>query len=431
MKRILVFCWFYPPINSSEGLVSFKLLNTSQFEYDVFTQKAVETWSYGASMNFPDRGNVRPIYARSRTIAAWEQEAYRYFCAHRNEYDLIMTRSMPPEVHAVGLRIKRNYPWIQWIASFGDPIKTNPFYHMGYDMFPPFCLGNLQNRRKGLRFRLSPKRIAKDCLWHLRYPGTVRIRRRLIRIEDGTIALADRLVFNDSSELRLMTHTKRTRAKSVVIRHSYDESLFPAPAGELPTPRKKQRFVFVGQLNCIRRGEPLLRGIKALNDSVDDLAERAEFVFYGDMPESDMAYIVRNGLTGLVRYEKPVPYRESLRLMREADWVVHIDADTRAVTKENVFFAGKLADYFGAGTRILAVTMQRGDVVDTLRRAGALVLSYSADEIKEYLYLILYQGWQARMDRDFIKSFDARCVAAEFDRQVIGALQERKRVTGA
>ena len=79
MKRILVFCWFYPPINSSEGLVSFKLLNTSQFEYDVFTQKAVETWSYGASMNFPDRGNVRPIYARSRTIAAWEQEAYRYF----------------------------------------------------------------------------------------------------------------------------------------------------------------------------------------------------------------------------------------------------------------------------------------------------------------------------------------------------------------
>ena len=342
-----------------------------------------------------------------------------------------MTRSMPPEVHAVGLRIKRNYPRIQWIASFGDPIKTNPFITWVTICSRPSAWAICKTAARGLRFRLSPKRIAKDCLWHLRYPGTVRTRRRLIRIEDGTIALADRLVFNDSSELRLMTHTKRTRAKSVVIRHSYDESLFPAPAGELPTPRKKQRFVFVGQLNCIRRGEPLLRGIKALNDSVDDLAERAEFVFYGDMPESDMAYIVRNGLTGLVRYEKPVPYRESLRLMREADWVVHIDADTRAVTKENVFFAGKLADYFGAGTRILAVTMQRGDVVDTLRRAGALVLSYSADEIKEYLYLILYQGWQARMDRDFIKSFDARCVAAEFDRQVIGALQERKRVTGA
>lgn len=411
--------------------MSYKLLNTSRYEYDVFTQRSVETWSYGSSMGFRDRGNVRAIYARSTTIADWEQEAYRYFLAHREEYDLIMTRSMPPEVHAVGIRIKRHFPRVRWIASFGDPIKTNPFYHMGYDMFPPFSMGNLQNRRKGLGFRLSPERIARDCLWHLRYPGTARARRRLIRIEDSTIALADTLVFNDTSELRLMTRTKSARAKSVVIRHSYDESLFPEADSERAAPRTKQRFVFVGQLNPIRRGEPLLRGIKELNDSMEDLEERAEFVFYGDMPESDMAYIVRNGLTDLVRYEKPVSYRESLRLMRQADWVIHIDADTRAVTKENVFFAGKLADYFGAGTKVLAVTMQRGDVVDALRRAGALVLSYSAGEIKEYLYLILYQGWQTRMDRAYTEQYDARCVAAQFDRQVIGALADRKRGSGA
>ena len=428
MKRILVFSWFYPPINSSEGLVSFKLLNTSKFEYDVFTQKSVESWSYGSSMNFRNRPNVRSIYAQSTTIADWEQEAYRYFTAHRGEYDLIMTRSMPPEVHAVGIRIKKNFPTVQWIASFGDPIKNNPFYHIGYDLFPSCSMGNLQNRNKGLRFRFSPKRIAKDWLWHMRYPNTVRTRRRLIRIEDTTIALADRLVFNDSSELRLMTRTKSARAKSVVIRHSYDESLFPAPPQSETPPRKKQRFVFLGQLNFIRKGEPLLRGIKELRDSVDDLAERAEFIFYGDMPESDMAYIVRNGLTDVVRYEKPVPYRESLRIMRQADWVIHIDADTRAVTRENVFFAGKLADYFGAGTRILAVTMQQGDVVDALRRAGALVLSYSAGEIKEYLYLILYQGWDVRMNRDYTSRYDARHVAEEFDRVVIGSLENRKRV---
>ena len=429
MKRILVFSWFYPPINSSEGLVTFKLLGSSRFAYDVFTQKSVDTWSYGASMGFPDRGNVRAIYARSTTLADWEREAFRYFAAHRDEYDLIMTRSMPPEVHAVGLRIKKRYPGVGWIASFGDPIKSNPFYHLGYDLFPPFSMGNLRNRRKGLRFRFSLRRIARDCLWRLRCPGTVRTRRRLIRIEDGTIARADRLVFNDRSELRLMARTKAARAKSVLIRHSYDASLFPGLPSALP--RDKQRFVFVGQLNFIRKAEPLLRGIRELRDSVEDLAERAEFVFYGDMPESDMAYIVRNGLTELVRYEKPVSYRESLRLMREADWVVHIDADTSAVTEENVFFAGKLADYFGAGTRILAVTMQRGDAVDALRRAGALVLSYSASEIKEYLYLILYQGWQARMDRAYTGRYDARTVAGEFDREVITAMENRKRVENA
>jgi len=426
MKRILVYSWFYPPINSSEGLVTFKLLNASRFSYDVFTQKSVDTWSYGASMGFQNGSNVRPIYAQSTTLADWEREAWRYFVRHREEYDLVMTRSMPPEVHAVGLRIKRAFPEVGWIASFGDPIKNNPFYHIGYDLFPPFSMANLLNRGKGLRFRLSPGRIARVCLWQLRHPETRRLRRRLIRIEDGTVARADRLVFNDRSELRLMTHTAGERARSVVIRHSYDAAMFPRAGRALP--RRKQRFVFVGQLNSIRKAEPLLRGIRELRDSMEDLAERAEFIFYGDMPESDMAYIVRNGLTDLVRYEKPVSYRESLRIMREADWVVHIDADTRAVTEENVFFAGKLADYFGAGTRILAVTMRRGDAVDALRRAGALVLSYSAGEIKEYLYLILYQGWKARMDRDYTRRYEAGRVAAEFDREVVEALENRKRV---
>ena len=39
MKKISVITWFYPPVNSSEGLVTYKLLNNSRYEYDVFTQK--------------------------------------------------------------------------------------------------------------------------------------------------------------------------------------------------------------------------------------------------------------------------------------------------------------------------------------------------------------------------------------------------------
>ena len=39
MKKILVISWYFPPVNSSEGLVTFKLLKNSEYEYDVFTQK--------------------------------------------------------------------------------------------------------------------------------------------------------------------------------------------------------------------------------------------------------------------------------------------------------------------------------------------------------------------------------------------------------
>ena len=41
-----VISWFYPPINSSEGLVTFKLLNRSEIKHDVFTQKGNQHWSY-------------------------------------------------------------------------------------------------------------------------------------------------------------------------------------------------------------------------------------------------------------------------------------------------------------------------------------------------------------------------------------------------
>ena len=59
MKRILVISWFYPPINSSEGLVTFKLLNNSRYEYDVYTQKGATDFSYGKNVALEKTGETR------------------------------------------------------------------------------------------------------------------------------------------------------------------------------------------------------------------------------------------------------------------------------------------------------------------------------------------------------------------------------------
>ena len=47
MKRILVISWYFPPINSSEGLVTYKLLKNSKYQYDVCMQDSNDSWSYG------------------------------------------------------------------------------------------------------------------------------------------------------------------------------------------------------------------------------------------------------------------------------------------------------------------------------------------------------------------------------------------------
>lgn len=422
MKRILVISWFYPPINSSEALVTYKLLSHSRYAYDVFTQKRSDAWSYGRSMDVPEAGNVCCIEAESDDIRSWAEEAIRYFAAHRDDYDIVMTRSMPPECHQAGLRIKKRFPKVKWIASFGDPIKTNPYQHMNCELYSPNESHNLLNRNRGLAWRMNPKRILLAGAWLVRHNNAVRRRRYLAKIEEDTLRLADRILFNNRAQMRWMLgDDEHLLKKAHLVRHTYEPELYPDAAGQT---RTKLRFVFIGHLDELRTAMPLLQGVRALMDEKPDLAQRAEFLFYGDMADGDLAYLVKHHMLDLVQYCDPVPYLESLAVMRDADWVMHMDANISDASDENIFFAAKLADYFGSGSNLLAVTMPRGDVADVLRASGAQVLNFSANEIKQALYLMIYEGHTAKPDPEHIKAFSAHEVAAYFDAQVVATLYE-------
>lgn len=420
MKRIFVVSWFYPPVNSSEALVTWKLLHHSRYRYDVFTQKKSLSWSYGDNSELESSPNVRCIYAENAELTAWSREAWRFFLAHREDYDLVMTRSMPPECHFVGLQIKRAFPEIKWIASFGDPIAENPYEILTGSLYSPYSLKNPLHRKSALRYRLSPLRMLKNARWHLLHGKLFLRQRALARWEKHTLRLADRLIFNNRSQLRYMAKTADALRKARLVRHSYEPALYPPPGDKAA--RKKLRFVFLGQLNALRRALPLLQAIERLRDCTDDLSERAEFVFFGELPDADLAYILRRELGGLVFVRKPIAYRDSLREAAAADWLIHIDANILPVCRENVFFAGKIADYFGAGRPILAITMAEGDAADCLRRAGARLLSFSANEIKQALYQIIFRGQSAAMDRAVLAGFSSGRAAAVLDERVVKEL---------
>ena len=417
MKRIFVISWFYPPLNSSEGLVTAKLLRRSQYGYDVFTESVCAQWSYGRSAALPDADNVRRIEAQASTPSAFAEEAFRYFKAHADEYSLVMTRSMPPECHAAGLQIKKVFPEIPWLASFGDPVRDNPYRHLDETLYSAWSLGSLKNRRAPLRFRLSPRRAAHEGLWLLRHSAAVREREALGELEEETVRHAERILVNNRSELRFLLPEETLRQKAVLLRHSYEPTLYEA------LPRRERsgatRFVFTGTLDEQRSALPLLEAIAELKSDCEDLPARASFAFYGTMAERDLAAIVRLGLTGFVHYAPPIGYADSLRQLAAADWALHIDADLSAVWNENVFFAAKLADCFGARVPVFAIGMPRGDVTRCLERAGMVTVGFSVGEIKQALYEILYQGRRASPDWDWIAAeFDARRVAARLDQTI-------------
>ena len=168
MKKILVISWFYPPINSSEGLVTYKLLRNSKLQYDVCMQESNASWSYGNKEYLPECENVRKIPIQADTLEIWKNKTIEYFNAHKKEYDIIMTRSMPPESHEIGLKIKEIKPEIKWIASFGDPIANNPFVLKTIKKISPYSLQNRYIRPMGIREIISPKRMIKNEIWKKR-----------------------------------------------------------------------------------------------------------------------------------------------------------------------------------------------------------------------------------------------------------------------
>lgn len=414
MKKILVISWFYPPINSSEGLVIYKLLRNSKLQYDVCMQESNASWSYGKNEKLPEAVNVTRIPVAADDLEVWKEAAVEYFRKNKEKYDIVMTRSMPPESHMIGLKIKEIKPEIIWIASFGDPIANNPFVLKDMNTLSPY---SHKFRRMGIRELISPKRILKNALWKKRTNDSLEPFRREQKLEEDILRQCDYVILNNKYQEAYMlgSYDESIKSKALVLPHSYDSTLYPETTGETKV-NKKIRMVYIGHLNDIRTPHLLFEAVNQLKEMKPDLDDRLEIQLYGNMSDKEKVYLLDNELLDVVQIKKPVDYRTSLAIMKESDWLIHIDANLSGVLDENIFFAAKLTDYIGAGKPIFGITMFDGAGADVIRDVNGLTVSYTADEIRNYLYLIVYKNYTIQMESGKNKEqYNAVNVAARFD----------------
>ena len=418
MKRILVVSWFYPPINSSEGLVTYKLLKNSKFEYDICMQDSNDSWSYGKNEKLPECGNVRKICAKSTTLLEWKKEVVSYFEKHMNEYDIVMTRSMPPESHEIGLEIKKIKPKIKWIASFGDPIANNPFVLKEMTKASPYSVKACGASSLDMRWILSPKRFLKNMLWKKREKKkSVPLEKERV-LEALIMSICDYVIFNNEYQKKYMLSKTETNIdkKAVVLPHSFDLTLYDAVIPEREN--SKIRMVYIGHLDNIRTPHLFFEALNELKKQDETLADKLEVQFYGNMSDKEKVYLMDSELLDVVQVKKPVDYKTSLAIMRDSDWLIHIDANLHGILNENIFFAAKLADYIGAKKPIFGITMFDGAGADILRTVNGITVSYTVDEIKNYLYLIIYRNYEVVINQESVDRFNAVEVAKEFDELV-------------
>jgi hypothetical protein len=413
----LVVSWFFPPATSAEGLVTFKLLKNSSFEYDVVYAQSRQ-WSYDRDSALAS-GNIRafPVEADSPADFARRGAEQALRLLSENAYDFMMTRAMPPQSHTAGLAVRRRHPGLFWIASMADPIGHNPY---DYDRY----------FNRGTAALLSNPLRTAARLW---------IYRNNIRFDERVTQRADLLIYPSMEQCRFSLGERygSCREKILILPHSYDPALWPAAeddgsgdgvfsgtpdaaaAESAPARAKERRTVLahLGHLNSQRSAAGLIRAAALLLQEEPALASRLLIRLVGNLPADQKELIADLGVGGIIRAEEPVDYAASLAIMRGADMLLLIDAKFSFLSG-NIFFPSKLADYMGADKSILGLTSQSGPSGSILREAGCPVCDpEDVQAIRRALGTILREGVPPHR-RDVYRRFASRGVAERFDAAV-------------
>ncbi len=408
-----VISWFYPPINSSEGLVTFKLLNKSTIQHDVFTQKDNDLWSYNTSEKSLTNPSITTIFGDSSSLDNWARSCVEYFDKHHKEYDFIMSRAMPPESHVAAIAIKKKYPHIRWIASFGDPIYNSPYSKLAAPVFDP---GPNEASLLSPRYiASSAKKILKKQLWLHQTRGDRRDESERQSLEREVFELADTIIFNNpyQKDFMLEQHKSDDRhPETIVLPHTYEEALYPKAKSQ-----KHDKLVLshIGHLDRIRTPINVLKALERIKSNRPELYFKIELNFYGTLDDLSKIYIVDHGLYDAAHMHKPVTYLESLSIMQQSDWCLLVDANISTQVDKNIYFAAKLADYLGSKTPILAISMVEGASADIIRSTGNILASHSVDEIYMTLIMILEGSIAAKPNDSIRKEYSATAAAKRYD----------------
>lgn len=426
--RCFVASWFFPPATSSEGIVAYKLLRRSSHEYDVCSSSS-DMWGYQAKID-AKADNIRVFSFNVTSIDEWVDASTELFEKLHSEkpYDFIMTRSMPPESIRVGLCIKKKHPEIKWIASMGDPVANNP-YELNSNVKDATDLTEIQKKTL-LEDLVSGKLTAWDSE---RNSAGIRLLIRLKRLEDAAFQQADLLICPSEAQRKYMLRGRTDENKIVAIPHTFEKDMYPnAELG------KDEQIVltYLGSTDERRSLKPLIRALKWIREQsmhcdrlipnqpdYSVVLDKLLFRFVGNHPRSLKDMVIDYYLDEQVEFVSDVDYLTSLKMMRESDWLIHVDAYFPELQPGgSIFFAGKLADYLGSERPILGFT-GRGSPADYLvQGCGGLCIYEQEPEAIANCLLKIANGFNCTVDTPdreaYRNRFAAEVVAGEFDRMI-------------
>lgn len=289
-----------------------------------------------------------PLYARSPDeFKSWVPDAEKavldHFAKNPDRPQALLTFGEPMSDHLLGLRLKQKLA-LPWVAHFSDPWSDNPFRRR-------FPLANFLNRR----------------------------------YEAQVVRHADRVIFTSQETLDLVMrkYPDEWRAKVRVLPHGFEPALY----GERQREGDDSIVLrYLGNFYGNRSPLPLFKALAILNRESPSLLEGVRVELVGHVPARMFMNSAYKSLpAGLVQTVSTVPYRQSLRLMADADLLLVIDAPEDV----SVFLPSKLVDYLGAGVPILGIVPPGASAKLISRMGGEVANPRDSGAVAEALRMAL------------------------------------------
>ena len=413
--NIFVAAWYYPPVTSSEGIVTYKLLRESNNQYDVFSSLS-DKWSYHKAFGKFEEDHITNYTIDTDNIDEWADACVEKFeeLYPARKYDCIMTRSTPPESIMVGARIKEKYPDVKWIASLADPIANNPYEINAYITVNPLLTWNEKES-----FKKALMSSSDDALKPLkkRSEKGIRLLCKLKEWENEVIKKADLIICPTERQLSYLDGEGGWKSKYFALPHSFCEDFFSEAES---SGDDRVVFTYTGYSDDLRSLRPFVEAVNHLKRSGSPVIDRVLFRFIGNTPRNISDMVLNFDLQEQIHIEKPVGYFDSLKAMSESDWLLHVDAFfPELYPGGSIFFAGKIADYMGSGRPILALTGEGSPAYRIVDKAGGIVLSqFDINKIADTIENICIGNIKPNINRQYIDAYNAVNVAKRFDDRI-------------
>lgn len=294
-----------------------------------------------------------------------------------------MTSCPPYSGHLIGLAVKL-LSGTRWVADFRDPWMTTG--------------------------------------WKRMYPTSAWSRRVESWLEMKVVEHADLLLFN----VERLSSAYRERYSHVPA----DKFVFipngiaPRPAGDASPVAKYERFTlsYTGSLYVGRTPEPVFQAIAQLIAEGKTAPDAVRILLVGHCETVNgiptTALVRKYGLESSVEIAGPRPYSEALDIIRRSQLALLL------APKLPYSIPGKVYDYLGAGTRILAIA-EEGGTADLVRSTGA-GRTFTGDDIeaiKDFIHREMTSPAPAHFKHEAIMArFDVRRLTEELTTHLDGGV---------